>query len=45
MAGYEFVVVPYPVPPPGEWTDRQIDEMAELVAPAVVRRLCRPPGK
>ena len=45
MDGYEFVVVPYPVPPPGEWTDHQIDEMAELVAPAVVRRLLAPPGR
>jgi hypothetical protein len=43
MPGYEFVVVPYPVPPPGEWTDRQIDDMAELVAPAVVGRLTARP--
>jgi hypothetical protein len=43
MAGYEFVVVPYPVPPPGEWTDGQVDDMAELVAPAVVRRLTAQP--
>jgi hypothetical protein len=43
MAGYEFVVVPYPVPPPGEWTDQEIGDMAALVAPAVLRRLSRPP--
>jgi hypothetical protein len=41
MAGYEFVVVSYPLPPPGEWTDQQIDDLAKQVAPAVARLLTR----
>ena len=41
MDDYEFVVVPYPVAPPGEWTDEEIDLMAKQVAPAVARRLSR----
>jgi len=41
MEDYEFVVVPYPVAPPGEWTDEEIDLMAKQVAPAVARRLSR----
>lgn len=41
MAGYEFVVVSYPLPPPGEWTDQQIDDVAKQVAPAVARLLTR----
>ena len=39
MEDYEFVVIPYPLPPPGEWSDDEIDLMAKRVAPAVARRL------
>jgi hypothetical protein len=41
MTDYEFVVVPYPLAPPGEWTDEQIDAMAKQVAPAVAALLSR----
>ena len=43
MQDYEFVVVPYPLAPPGEWTDAEIELMAKQVAPAVARRLSRRP--
>jgi hypothetical protein len=39
MAGYEFVIVPYPVAPHGEWTDEEVDMVAAQVAPRVARLL------
>ena len=39
MTGYDWVEVPYPHSPPGDWTKDEVRELARMVAPAVLLRL------
>jgi hypothetical protein len=41
MAGYEFVTVGYPHVPLAVWTAEEVDEVARLVAPAIIARLTK----
>jgi hypothetical protein len=41
MAGYEFVTVGYPHVPLAVWTAEEVEEVARLVAPAIIARLTK----
>ncbi|MFK7895803.1 MAG: hypothetical protein AB8G23_08215 [Myxococcota bacterium] len=41
---YDFVVVDYPWIPTAMWSDSEIQNLAEAVAPTVIERLCGKTG-
>ena len=38
---YDFILVDYPWTPTAVWTDEEVRELARVLAPKVIERLCR----
>jgi hypothetical protein len=42
MPDYPYLLVKFPLPPVGVWTDQQIDQLCDALLPQIVDQLTKP---